>query len=422
MPAVGYVIRMFPQLSETFIANEILGLERLGMPLRIFSYREPRAPVGHECVREIRSPITYLPDPLHRHPLDVVRANAPVYRIDGARYRATVRYVLGYTLRQRNPDTWRRFLQAVYLTGQLQNSGIERLHAHMAHGSTRVAMLASMLTGLPFSFTAHARDIFKTNPPRLRERIAAAQFVVTCTRANQEYLRSLVEPRQRDKILLGYHGVDATKFSPIERPPNETPMILSVGRLVEKKGFPYLLDALALLKERDVAFRSVIVGDGPELKPLRQQIHDLNLSADVELLGAKNQEDVLDQYRRADVFALPSIIQGDGDRDGIPNVLLEAMAVGLPVVSTSVSGIPELVRSGENGLLAESRNARELSAALELLLRDRSLRERIANQGRETVTEQFSSATTVRWLARLFSDGPAAAQDAQSEVSLVGGN
>jgi glycosyltransferase involved in cell wall biosynthesis len=413
---------MFPQLSETFIASEILGLERLGVPLRIFSYRQPRAPVDHECVRAIRSPITYLPDPLLRHPFDLVRANAPVYGIDSARYRATARYVLGYTLRQRNPDTWRRFLQAVYLAGQLHGSGIERLHAHMAHGSTRVAMLTSMLTGLPFSFTAHARDIFKTNPPRLRERTEAAQFVVTCTRANQEYLRSLVEPRQREKILLGYHGVDAAKFTPIERPPNETPVILSVGRLVEKKGFPYLLDALALLKEREVAFRCKLIGDGPELKPLRRQIHDLDLAADVELPGAKNQEEVLEQYRRADVFVLPSIIQGDGDRDGIPNVLLEAMATGLPVVSTSISGIPELVRSGENGLLAESRNARELSAALELLLSDRALRERIAKQGRETVTEQFSTATTVRWLARLFSEGPAAAQDAQSEVSLVGGN
>lgn len=422
-PVVGYVIRMFPQLSETFIANEVLGLERAGVPIHIYSYRRPHALVDHECVRQIQAPITYLPDPLYRHPLEVLRGNAPPLGVDWSRYLHTVRYVFGYTLRQRNPDTWRRFLQAVYLAGQLHGSGVERLHAHMAHGSTRVAMLTSMLTGLPFSFTAHARDIYKTNPPPLREKIEAAQFVVTCARANQDYLRSIVRADQRHKVLLGYHGVDAGKFSSgDERPANDPPVILSVGRLVEKKGFPYLLQACALLKERGLSFRCVIVGDGPELKPLRRQIHELGAGDVVELAGARNQEAVLEEYRRADVFALPCIVQRDGDCDGIPNVLMEAMAVGLPVVSTPVSGIPELVRSGENGLLVESRNARELASALELLLRDRALRERLSAQGRANVSEQFNSATTVRWLARLLGEGLAAAQDAQSEVSLVGGS
>lgn len=428
-PHVGYVIRMFPQLSETFIANEILNLERLGVPINIYSYRQPHAPVEHECVRAIASPVTYLPDPLYRHAGDIARGVVPPTGDYWSRYIETLGYVFAYTVRQRNPDTWRRLLQAAYLTRLLHGSGIKRLHAHMAHGSTRVAMLTSMLTGLPFSFTAHARDIYKANPERLHEKIDAAEFVVTCTRANQDYLRDIAPEGQQEKILLGYHGVDAAKFSPpaakfspSTRAENETPTILAVGRLVEKKGFPDLIDAVAVLKERGISFRCRVAGDGPDLKALRRKIHELNVGDAITLLGPRTQEQLVEEYRGADAFALPSVVQQDGDRDGIPNVLLEAMATGLPVVSTPVSGIPELVRTGDNGLLVEPGNPRELASAIELLLNDGGLRERLGRQGRATVSEQFNSTTTARWLARLFEHGPAAAQDAHSEVSLVGGS
>jgi glycosyltransferase involved in cell wall biosynthesis len=397
---------MFPQLSETFVANEIVQLERLGIRIRVYSYRKPMAAVPHECVRRIQAPIEYLPDPLYRHPLTLLRAHQAVFRRDPARYRRTARYVLGYTMAERNPDTWRRFLHAGYLAQSAREANVQRLHAHFAHGATRVAMLTSMLTGLRFSFTAHARDIYTANSELLGEKIAAAEYVVTCTRANQDYLRQLVEPTQRRKILLGYHGVDVEKFTPApDGRGTDAPVILSVGRLVEKKGFPDLLRACDILRRKGYAFRCLLVGDGPERPALEAMVRSLQLEDIVGMPGSYSQEELLPLYRRATVFALPCRILKNGDRDGIPNVLLEAMAVGLPVVSSAVSGIGELVRDGENGLLVHERDDKALAAAIESLVRDGSLRERLSENARTTVAARFDAAATSEALARLFRNG-----------------
>jgi glycosyltransferase involved in cell wall biosynthesis len=420
-PVVGYVIRMFPQLSETFIANEILGLERLGLALRVYSYRTPKAVVTHECVRRIQAPVTYLPDPLPRHPGRLLRENPGVYRLHPRRYRHTVRYVVAHTLRERNPDTWRRFFQAVYLASQLKDSGVRHLHAHMAHGAARVTMLASMLTGLPFSFAGHARDIYRANQRLLRAKIEAAEFVVTCTRANQEYLRRLVGTEQRHKIHLAYHGVDTAKFSPArEENASGEPVILSVGRLVEKKGFRYLVRACAALRDKGYSFRCVVVGEGPERGRLEEMIRDLGLRDAVSLPGECSQEQLLREYHRATIFALPCCVLLDGDRDGIPNVLLEAMAIGLPVVSTPVSGIPELIRNGDNGLLVPERDEGALASALELLIQDDALGDRLGQSGRLTVATDFDPETTAHRLAALFREG-CSAEAPQPEMSLIGG-
>lgn len=420
-PVIGYVIRMFPQLSETFIANEILGLERLGITIHVYSYRTPKAAVTHECVRRVQAPVTYLPDPLPRHPWRLLRENPGVYRLDPRRYRHTVRYVLAHTLRERNPDTWRRFFQAVYLASQLRSSGVQHLHAHMAHGATRVTMLASMLTGLPFSFAGHARDIYRTNQSLLRAKIEAAEFVVTCTRANQEFLRRLVGTEQRYKIHLAYHGVDTDKFSPAgEDAAPGVPVILSAGRLVEKKGFPSLLRACAMLRDKGYSFRCVVVGEGPERGRLEEMIRILDLPDAVSLPGECSQEELLRYYQRATVFALPCCVLQDGDRDGIPNVLLEAMAVGLPVVSTPVSGIPELIGNGDSGLLVPERDEGALASALELLIQDDALRDRLGQRGRQAVATDFDPEATARRLAVLFRERWSV-EAAQPEMSLIGG-
>jgi glycosyltransferase involved in cell wall biosynthesis len=421
-PVVGYVIRMFPQLSETFIANEILGLERLGLALRIYSYRTPKAAVTHECVRRIQAPVTYLPDPLTRRPWRLLSETPGVYRLDPHSYRHTVRHVLADTLRERNLDAWRRLFQAVYLASQLADSGVRHLHAHMARGATHVTMLASMLTGLPFSFTGHARDIYyRADQHLLRARIEAAEFVVTCTRANQEYLRQLVGTEQRHKIHLAYHGVDTAKFSPArEEVAPRVPTILSAGRLVEKKGFPYLVRACAALRDKGYPFRCVVVGEGPERGRLEEMIRILHLGDAVSLPGECSQEELLTYYQRATVFALPCCVLRDGDRDGIPNVLLEAMAVGLPVVSSSVSGIPELMQNGDNGLLVPERNDRALASALELLIQDDALRDRLGQRGRLAVARDFDPTTSARRLAELFREGCSIAAS-QPEMSLIEG-
>jgi glycosyltransferase involved in cell wall biosynthesis len=405
-PVIGYVIRMFPQLSETFIANEILHLGRMGTRIRVYSYRRPSVPVPHECVRLIEAPVTYLLDPLYRHPVSIARAHRAFHRLHPDRYRRTLGAVWRATLAERSDDAWRRFLQAGYLAGVVVRDGVSRLHAHFAHGATRLAMLTGMLTGLPFSFSAHARDIYTADRELLRQKIEAAEYVVTCARANQDHLRRLVPPEVRAKIRVSYHGVDLRKFTPRARPPaDEVPLVLSVGRLVQKKGFPDLLRACRILTDKGHALRCMIVGDGPERARLDAVVRELGLGGVVSLPGSASQEELLDVYRRATVFALPCRVLEDGDRDGIPNVLLEAMAVGLPVVATSVAGIGELVRDRYNGLLVRERDADALASALESLLTDRVRREQLARNGRRTVTERFDASVNVRTLARLFHDG-----------------
>jgi glycosyltransferase involved in cell wall biosynthesis len=394
---------MFPQLSETFIANEILELQRQGVRLRIFSYRRPRAAVLHECVQNIREPVEYLPDPIHRNLGKLLGATPAVYRLDRARYLRTVRYVLGYTARERNPDTWRRLLQAVYLARQVREEGLQHLHAHFAGGATRVTMLTSMLTGIPFSFSAHARDVYTTTPYVLRERMNAADFVVTCTAANQKYLREVLGEESREKVLLGYHGIDLAKFQPKPEPATrETPLILSVGRLVRKKGFTDLLTACDILRRNGVSFRCLIVGEGPERERLERKIAELSLADHVSLPGSGSQEEVLAWYHRATVFALPCRVLEDGDRDGIPNVLLEAMAVQLPIVSTAISGIPELIEAEHNGLLLPERDPRALAGALDRLIHDADLRARLGSRARETVAKHFDQSANARKLSEMF--------------------
>ena len=406
-PPVGYVLRMFPQASETFVANEVLELERLGLPVRLYSYRRPQETVRHECVRQIQSPITYLPDPLWRHPLALVKAHRALYRRDPSRYRSVLRYALRSFLRERDLDVWRRFTQAGYLATLIERDGVTHLHAHFAHGATHVTMLTAMFSALPFGFSAHARDIYTAKRSLLREKIAAARYVVTCTEANRAHLRQVVDAEQHEKVLLAYHGVNLSKFAP--EPPvasSEPPLVLSVGRLVEKKGFPHLIRACRTLLDRGYALRCLIIGEGPERRRLEAQVRSLGLEGVVALPGARTQEELVDEYHRATVLALPCRVLANGDRDGIPNVLVEAMAMGLPVVSTAVSGIPELIDSGHNGLLVPEGDEAALASAIELLLQDGALRARLARQGRATVEQRFDSAATARRLAELLFGRP----------------
>ena len=404
-PKLAYLIRMFPQISETFIANEILGLERLGLELELYSYRRPRDRVLHQCVREIQTPVTYLPDPLNRNVRQLWAANARAYRVDPARFRRVTRSVFGQAVSMRNPDVWRRFIQAAYLADLISAREVGHLHAHFAHRATQVTLLASMLSAIPFSFTAHAKDIYTTPPARLRHRIRAASFVVTCTQANAGYLRSIVDEDQRHKIHLCYHGVDVEKFSPDETARSrQPPVVLAVGRLVPKKGHRYLIEACGVLRDLGYDFRCVVVGKGPERRALEELIRERGLSDIVELAGPSTQEELVERYRAAMIFALPCVVERNGDRDGLPNTLAEAMAVGLPVVSTPVSAVPELVRDGDDGLLVEERNAEALARALGKLIDDEPLRRRLGTEARRTVVEKFDSRRNVELLGDLFSD------------------
>jgi glycosyltransferase involved in cell wall biosynthesis len=301
----------------------------------------------------------------------------------------------------------KEFLQAGYIAQRVVAAGsIRHLHAHFCHSATTVAMFASQLCGLPFSFTAHAKDIYvrALNPgDLLQTKMRRAKFVVTCVKGNQTYLASL--GAKETPIYTIYHGLDTRRFAPRSNTAEEpaTPMLLSVGRLVEKKGFAFLIEACRLLKDRGYRFQCQIIGGaGPCERQIASLIHELELGDTVTLRPAVTQEELRVIYQQATLFTLPCQIVENDDRDGIPNVLVEAMAVGLPVVSTNISGIPELIEHGVSGLLAPQKDARALADAIAELLDSPALRQQLGAAAREKVCRLFDSESNILELHRLF--------------------
>ncbi len=428
---VVYLLKGYPRLSELFIASEIWRLEQLGIALRLLVLKPPDENLRHPVVDRIAAAPSYLPatSPLsgqallqwlrrnfapfwpalfrtaRRHPIRLARAVAAA----GAQ---AVRARKGWRPRS---IYVKELLQAVEVADRVRGSGnVIHLHAHFAHGTTTVAWLAAMLTGVPFSFTGHAKDIYREslNPAGLLARkLRAAAFVVTCTSANRDHLLGIAP---RADVRLIYHGLNADFARILSAAPSDTARsavahggerirIVSVGRLVPKKGFGVLVEAVALLRERDLDVALSIVGDdGADAANIRELVASRGLEDTVSLLGPRSQEDLHSLYRHADVFALACRVEDDGDRDGIPNVLVEAMAAGLPVVSTTVSGIPELVHDGDNGLLVPPDDPAAFADALLRMAKDPQLRTRLAAAGTTTVSERFDGDVLARQMADLF--------------------
>jgi glycosyltransferase involved in cell wall biosynthesis len=261
------------------------------------------------------------------------------------------------------------------------------------------------MIGIPFSFTAHARDLYQVSEKALTDRIRAAKAVVTCCRANLHYLNQIA-PSQQSKFVLIYHGVNLNDFQPpssVETYSTSTkPLILSVGRLVEKKGFQDLLQALLIVKERDEEFHCVIYGDGPLCAQLRDWIEQHGMAGEVTLMGDRTQQELISVFKSATLFALTPVQTADGDRDGIPNVLVEAMAVGLPVITTAVSGIPELVEHDRNGLLYQPHDVDGIASGILELLRNAEKRRQFGSAGSKKVREQFDVNQAAKQLKTLF--------------------
>ena len=416
-PVVGMVLKGYPRLSETFISNEIKLLEDEGFHIHIFSMRPPRESVRHASVRDIRAKVTYLPEYLLPALPMLLAANA------GWFLRHPWRYLKGLTLLLRRfplapkKHTWiKHFLQAGYLLQVTAKDGdaapVDHFHAHFAHTPCSVAMYAAALSGVDFSFTAHAKDIYTQRPDPVRQKLALARFCVTCTQYNRAYLRSLLprngSARMKD-VHCVYHGIDLSLFAPgvlatDARPPFQ---IITVARFVEKKGLDRILDALALLKDRGLDFHYTLIGSGELRADLERRIDARGLSQQVTLTGAIAHEQVLDHYRTAHCFVLGCRIAPDGDRDGIPNVLAESMAMGVPVVATDVSGIPELVEHEKSGILVpdallRSEDAAPLAAAIRRVLEDDALRAAIIPAARERVREIFDNQRLIRDLVEVY--------------------
>lgn len=421
-PEIGYVLKGYGRTSETFITNEIFLLESEGVNLSIFSLLKLRGQQQHGVIEKIKAPIVFLPEttPSEESSLPVwLLLNAPtfaashwrLFRLRPSAYLRAMIEALTMSLKYRRRSFAKEFLQAGYIALQiLQSRRIRHLHAHFCHTSTTVTMLASRLCGVTFSFTAHAKDIYREdmNPGDLLSvKLGRARFAVTCTRANQIYLESLSS--NGSPLRTVYHGLDLSLFTPsavddVKDSPGK-PLILSVGRLVEKKGFVYLVEACRLLKDKGCDFTCRIVGgEDQHAATIRSTIERLNLTDTVTLHSAVTQEELKRIYQQATIFALPCQVLESGDRDGIPNVLVEAMAMGLPVVSTNISGIPELIEDRVNGMLVPEKNSAELAAAIEELLSAPELRRQFGQAGREKVRREFDSKQNVQALKALFDE------------------
>lgn len=401
-PTIGYIVSTWPRLSQTFVLTEVLALERRGLSLRIFSLKDPSGEPIHAKLAKVRAEVTYLS--LRRHWKRIVRANLHLARELPGRYVQALLHALRYC----RIGVVRRFFQAGYLAHVLRREPVAHLHAHFATAPALVAMFTSELTGIPYTFTAHARDIYVDTQPRLlRAEMERAQAVVTISDYNREYLLGEISPTSNGKVHCIYNGLDLSEFTfrwPRVADPGP-PVILSVARLIAKKGLENLIEAAAILQRRGRVFQVEIIGSGPLQQALETRAAELSLSDCVRFPGAQPQETVRLAYQRAAVFALPCVVTGDGDRDGIPMVVLEAMASGVPVVSTPISGIPELIDSERHGLLVPPNIPRMLADALDRLLTDPQLRDRLARSARAKVESQFPVERSSGQLLALFQHG-----------------
>ncbi|HZH25831.1 MAG TPA: glycosyltransferase family 4 protein [Azospirillaceae bacterium] len=408
MPRTAVVVKGYPRLSETFIAQEILGLERQGLDQVIVSLRHPTDKAVHAMHREIRAPVLYLPEYLYREPLRVLRGVIRATRLAGFR-RAAVLW-LRDLLRDRTANRSRRFGQACVLAAELP-ADVERLHAHFLHTPASVARYAAVMRGLPWSFSAHAKDIWTTPDWEKREKLADAAWGVTCTASGAVHLNGLAPAGAPDPVRLVYHGLDLGRFpvpparSPRNgRDPGDPVRILSVGRGVEKKGFDTAVEALAALPP-DLAWRWTHVGGGGLIPALKALAAARGVADRIEWRGARAQDEVIAAYAEADIFVLPSRVAADGDRDGLPNVLMEAQAMGVACIATPVSGIPELILDGETGVLVPPGDPAALAGAIAALARDPVRRAALADAGRARVQAHFTFDGGLALLAARFGIG-----------------
>ena len=398
-PTIAFVLKGYPRLSETFITQEILAVEARGFRLHLVSLRHPTEASVHPVHARVRAPVTYLPEYLHEEPARVFRAWRRVRRLPG--YGRTVRLWLRDLVRDPTRNRVRRFGQAVVMADELSPE-VTHIHAHFLHTPASVARYAAHLTGRKWTGSAHAKDIWTTPRWEKREKLHDAEWVVTCTAVNRAELDALAPGR----VELVRHGLDLDEFPPPPAPSRvegEPPVatILSVGRAVEKKGYPDLIAALARMPESP-AWRFVHVGGGPLIAEVRRLAERAGIADRTEWVGAIARPELLARLRAADLFVLACRIARDGDRDGLPNVLLEAQSQGLPCVATRVSAIPELIEDGVTGLLCPPGNPDALAAAIERLLRDRGLRRRLGVAGERRVRADFSSVAGADRLAAKF--------------------
>ena len=390
-----YLFERFPSFGQTFCYREVAELYRQGVAVPIFSIRNPKDEPVQDWDARIVQRVHYLPEEMEL--LDDVRRASK----KGKLAPEIVAALDGWGRR----SDFLRLYQAVYVGLRLQEAGISHVHAHFAGMAARTAFWIGKFFPITFSFTAHANDIFA---PRkfeigLDKLVGAARVVVTETDYAEKFLRERF-PECTDRIHRVYNGLNLAEFRRATFS-SDPPSIVAIGRVIVKKGFANLIRACALLVERGKSFRCEIVGEGPLENQLRAQIEQLRLQEFVQLPGPKPQHELRARLANASVFVLPSVPEPEGGMDNLPTVIMEAMATGLPVVSTRVGGIPEMVIDNQTGFLVQPEDAVALAGAIEKVTNDRSLGQTLGRAGYEHAQKLFSIEKNVLELCALLSSG-----------------
>jgi len=408
-PTLGYILKGYPRISETFISNEILLLERLGFTMRLFPMRQPRESFSHASVKEIAAQVDYLPTELLVDFPRLLRPNIFLAAKKPKHFRETLRTAAQGISKGKELATLKHLLQAGYLTNTHleKDASIAQLHGHFAHSPTSVTMFASLLSSIPFSFTAHAKDIYTSDKEKLRRKIAQAKFVVTCTRHNKKYLDTLAGESSTPistPIYCVYHGIDTTLFQQTGASfaTHKPFKILTVARMTAKKGLPTIYQALAGLQAQGVRFEHTLIGDGDDREQILALIAELGLTEHCRWIGTRTHEEVLLHFKASDLFVLGCEIAANGDRDGIPNVLVESLAMGVPALSSAVSAIPEILIDGKTGMTVPPSQPEQLGKAMLRILTDEQLRRQLIAGGLELVKDTFDNSRWIETLAEIF--------------------
>jgi glycosyltransferase involved in cell wall biosynthesis len=368
--------------------------------------REPRESFTHADVGKIKAGVQYLPSTILGHLLPLGYHNFILALKRPRVYFKALKKAAARWRRTKRSATIKHLLQAGYLVHHcLPGKHIIHFQAHFAHSPTSVAMFSSILSGIPFSFFAHAKDIYTSDPRQLKEKMDLARFVVTCTRYNQKYLNSLAG-NGKTPVFCVYHGINPDYFSPRTKPAPCIPpyKILTVARMTEKKGLDIVYQALAILRDKGLKFQHTLIGEGADNERIVQLIKTLGLESVTSLAGTLPHEAVIGYYAEADLFVLGCKIAANGDRDGIPNVMAESMAMNVPVVAPKVSGIPEFLEDGVTGKMVAPDDPPALARAMETLLTDERLRQKVIPEARKRIVRDFNNTELIHDLARIYSE------------------